>query len=94
MLLVLVIAMTLYGGVFTPANVFDDINSGIAVILVTLLIVSPLVILNALLVWPIARRFSLFPACRPAEDVPPYAAARFVIDFGALPMRGEDKIAR
>jgi hypothetical protein len=80
LIVVLVIALVLYGGVFTSANAFNDINSGIAAIMATLLIVSPFVILNGLLVWPIVRRFSLFPACRSVGDAPPYAATRFTIE--------------
>jgi hypothetical protein len=78
---VLVIALVLYGGVFTAVSAFNDVNSGIAAIMATLLIASPYVILNGLLVWPIVRRFSLFPVCRPVDDAPPYAATRFAIEF-------------
>jgi hypothetical protein len=88
LIVVLVIALVLYGGLLTTASAFNDANSGIAAIIAALLIVSPYAILNGLLVWPIVRRFSLFPACRPVGDVRPYAATRFTIESpDALPGR-------
>jgi hypothetical protein len=83
LIVVLVVALVLYGGVLTTASAFNDVNSGIAAIIAALLIVSPYAILNGLLVWPIVRRFSLFPACRPVGDVRPYAATRFTIESPA-----------
>ena len=83
LIVVLVIALVLYGGVFTTASAFNDVNSGIAAIMAMLLIVSPFVFLNGVLVWPIVRRFSLFPACRPVGGAPPHAATRFTIESPA-----------
>jgi hypothetical protein len=93
LIVVLVITIVLYGGVFTSANAFNNINSGIAVIIATLLIVSPFVILNGLLVWPITRRFLLFPVCQPAGDTPPYAATRFTIESPVRPAREDAAFA-